>query len=196
MMKRTHRSYAIAFTLGTTLGVNVLLSAAGSGFIAHPAAVGLSAVGAQFFSSGNLSPDMDHVWAPGPPRKGYHWAGHRGFTHRVWFASLLSLLWGVPGAFVVSRVSQDDPAVFASLWALWSFPLFGWWSHISGDMIYGRLPVLGRARGLGWTTGGIAETGRGRDGAKLWFGLRDPASKVCLIVSAALALAHCVFALS
>lgn len=199
MMKRTHRSYAIAFTLGTTLGLNVLTTAAGSGFVAHPAAVGLAAFGSQFFSSGNLSPDVDHSWAPGPPRRrklpngkivSYHWSGHRGWTHRLWFAAVFGLVWGLPGVLFVSRVSESDPGIFASLWIVWAFPIFGWVSHISGDMIYGRLPIFGRVRGLGWETGGLAETGRNRKGAKLWFGLRDPASKVCLIVAAALAFAH------
>ena len=190
MMKKTHRAYAISYTLGATLGVNALAVASGHDLLVNPGATAIAAFGAQFFASGNLSPDVDHTWAPGPPRKGYAIGGHRGLTHRPWFAVILSLLWGLPGVYLISKVPGATGPIFVSLCAIWSFPLFGWWSHLSGDMIYGRIKVMGRPRGLGWETGGLSETGRNRKGVKLWFGLRDPASKVCLFVSAALAVVH------
>jgi len=189
-MKRTHRAYAITYTLGTTYCLNAAAVGTGHDLLVNPMSAAVAAFGAQFFASGNLSPDIDHTWAPGPPRRGYAIGGHRGLTHRPWFALILSFLWGLPGLYLVSRVPEASATISASLWAIWSFPLFGWWSHLSGDMIYGRIKVLGRARGLGWETGGLSETGRNRKGVKLWFGLRDPASKVCLFASAALALAH------
>lgn len=176
-MKKTHRAYAGAFWLGTTLAVDAVAFKLGNDLPVHPAVVAIGTAIAPFFSSGNLSPDMDHQWAPGPPRRNYDWRGHRGFTHRFWFACVLSVLFALVPYLALIRA--DVPFEIASF----AFaPVNGWWSHLSGDMIFGRLLILGKAYGLGWETNGLAEKG-----GKLW---RDPAAQVSVVLSVVLAGAH------
>lgn len=189
MMRKTHRAFAGAFWLGSTLAVDALAVRAGYSAPISPVVVATGLFVAPLFSSGITSPDMDHQWAPGPPRRNYDWKGHRGFTHRFWFAGLLSGVFGfLPFALLLWL---GLPVAFASV----AFaPANGWWSHLFGDMIFGRIKFglwsfkLGRFWtwniGLGWTTNGLAEKG-----GKLW---RDPAAQVSVFVSGVLILAHLV----
>lgn len=145
-------------------------------------------------SAGKQSPDIDHQFWPGPPRAGadgrrYTLWGHRGITHRYWFASLLTVPLGLLPVLVLAH--RGVPWFW---WPLALAPISGWWSHLAGDQIYGRLRVLGRARGLGWTTDGALETGKRKNGkARL---IADPAAKVCAVLSSALVVFHLVLALS
>lgn len=190
MMRKTHRAFSSTFWLGSTLAVNGIGYETGHMWV-NPIVAGLGFLVVQPFSAGKLSPDIDHQWAPGPPRRNYDWRYHRGFTHRVWFAAFLTALWAVPLVWVLRHTGS---VYTSSVVALWAAPAGGWWSHLAGDMIYGRLRILGRPVGLGWETGGLSETGRSRKGGtKLW--VTDPASKVFLVTSAALATAHLAFAL-
>jgi hypothetical protein len=206
MMRKTHRAFAVVFWLGSTLTVDALAVKSGHEAPFSPAVVAAGPLLAMPFSAGapkltkkfGLSPDMDQMWAPGPPRNHYDWRYHRGFTHRVWFASLLSLLFGIAPFLALCR--QGLPIGVASL-AL--APANGWWSHLAGDCIYGRIKfgIWTKAWdsesrrtvwrwwhwniGLGWKTGGASESG-----GKF---LRDPAAKVCIGLSVALTAAHLVF---
>jgi membrane-bound metal-dependent hydrolase YbcI (DUF457 family) len=186
-MRKTHRAFSGVFWLGITLAVNELGARAGAqDWLIHPAVIVAGVVIAPWFSAGRwLSPDIDHRWAPGPPRQNYHWRYHRGFTHRVWFASVLTLVFGlVP---FMGLLGAGLPAALATV----AFaPVNGWWSHLAGDMIYGRIKILGAARGLGWRTGGLSETGRPSTGGSAL--IVDPASKVCLGLSTALAGLHLI----
>jgi membrane-bound metal-dependent hydrolase YbcI (DUF457 family) len=136
MLRRTHEAWAPVPWLAGTLAVDTLGLALHSGLVVSPLVAILSVPLTRPFSAGLNSPDMDQRWAPGRPRNNYDWRGHRGFTHRLWFAWVLTLglgvlptalLWGAGAPLWVL------PAVFA--------PVAGWWSHLSGDMIRGRLPV-------------------------------------------------------
>ena len=178
MMGKTHQAFSGVFWLGTTLAVNQVAQRAGYDAPFHPAVVVAGVFIAPVFSSGRwLSPDMDHRWAPGPPRGNYNWRYHRGFTHRLWFAFMLTGLFGIlPFSFLLG-------AGFPTGFAIAVFvPINGWWSHLAGDMIYGRILILGTAYGLGWTTGGLSESGGSL--------IRDPASKVCAVLAAALVGLH------
>lgn len=200
MLADTHRAWAVAWWLGGTLALDATTAALGRAPAIHPGAVIAGVFVAPVFSAGRwLSPDMDHRWWPGPPRHGYYWRGHRGVTHRPWFASVLTLVFGVVPYVVVLRAGVAAPVAAVVL-----APVAGWWSHLSGDMIYGRLPVWGLAVrwrtvdgvwrrrvvwwryvvGLGWKTGGVLERG-GR-----WW--RDPAVGVFSVVSVVLVGAHLV----
>lgn len=198
MMGPTHRAFSGAFWLGSTLVLDYAVVRTGHSAPVHPVAVLGGTFIAPWFSAGHLrtrvpglSPDLDHMWAPGPPARDYDWRRHRGFTHRVWFASLLSLVFAFLPALAVSR-RIADPLLLTILVPLICAPVNGWWSHLFGDMIYGRIkvgwyfPRLGRFWtwniGLGWETGGLSEKG-GR-----W--LRDPAAKACLGATAVLSIAH------
>lgn len=177
MMRKTHRAFAGAFWLGSTLAVDALALRSGHSAPFSPVVVATGLLTAPMFSSGKSSPDVDHVWAPGPPQKNYDWKGHRGFTHRVWFASFLTLLTGVlPYCFLLS--TGLPPGIASGIFA----PVIGWWSHLAGDMIFGRILIAGTKCGLGWETNGLAEKG-----GKLW---RDPAAKVSVYLSAGLIAAH------
>lgn len=187
MMRKTHRAFAGAFWLGSTLLVDGLALKSGHEAPISPAVVAVGLFVAPLYSSGKSSPDMDHQWAPGPPRNHYDWRYHRGFTHRIWFASVLTVLIGIL-PFLALTVHGVPPAYASIVFA----PVNGWWSHLFGDMIFGRIKVgvwsfrLGRFWhwnvGLGWTTNGVAEKG-----GSLW---RDPAAKVSAGASVGLIAAH------
>lgn len=225
MLADTHRAWAVAWWLGVTLGADAAAAAVGRGPVVGPGAVLTGIAVAPLFSAGRglpprrfdrygrprrrdwgklgISPDIDQRWAPGPPMRGYDWRGHRGWTHRAWFASVLTVVAGLVPFALAARAGVPGPAA-AGVFA----PVAGWWSHLSGDMVYGRLPVhlFGRWRvlgihrwgltsvyrwglrrfvvGLGWETGGLLERG-GR-----WW--RDPAAGVCGALSVVLAGAHVV----
>jgi hypothetical protein len=204
MMGATHRAFAGTWWLAATLGLELIYRRAGA---PAGAATAVSLAGyplAPLMASGKTSPDVDHVWWPGPPRaepgdvglhkRRYYVWGHRGLTHRVWFAFVVTLVVGVLPALVLLRLGTPVYAVPLVL-----APAVGWWSHLAGDMIYGRIRIAGTAVGLGWTTGGVSETGR-RKGATPWLTRQlvpvDPAAKVCVAMSAVLAVAHVVYALS
>jgi len=176
-MAKGHRAFSATYWLGITAGLNV----AHPGLIAAPAVI-VGVVLAWPMSAGRYcSPDIDHRWAPGPPRNHYDWRYHRGWTHRYWFACVVFLCAGAVPFSVLLR--QGVPAEAAS--AIFGLPA-GWWSHLAGDQIYGRLKVLGRARGLGWKTGGVAESG-----GRFW---RDPAAQVFTVASGLLVVAHLALA--
>lgn len=193
MMKRTHEAWSLVFWLGTTLTLEAVYRRAGVPEAVAPAIAVLGAPLAVPMSAGRQSPDVDHLFWPGPPRcdpgtnRRYTLWGHRGITHRYWFAALVSVPAGLLPVLVLARLGVPWywlPLALA--------PVSGWWSHLAGDQIYGRLRVMGRARGLGWTTDGPAETGRRKNGKPRW--IIDPAAKVCSVLSAALVLAHLVLA--
>lgn len=181
MLKRTHEAFSGVFWLGGTLVVN-LASYRTTGDMAVN--TGIALVGTVCViptSAGKQSPDIDHIWWPGFPKKGYPLWGHRGITHRFWFASLLTT------PFLILTLLLHDSGLG------WAAPLSltlpaGWWSHLLGDMIYGRLRILGHSYGLGWTTGGISETGKRKNGGRRY--VIDPAAKVCTGITAVLALLH------
>jgi hypothetical protein len=75
-------------------------------------------------------------------------------------------------------------------------PVAGWWSHLAGDMIYGRIKILGQPVGLGWETGGLSETGK-RSGQPRGYLLPvNPAEKLFLGLSVALMLGQLVMAVA
>lgn len=211
MMRKTHRAFSGVFWLGTTFAINWLGHRAGAqSWIVHPAVIVAGVFIVPWFSAGRwASPDIDHRWAPGPPRQNYDWRFHRGFTHRVWFASVLTVVCGLLPFLVLLRAGMPG-----SIACLAFSPVNGWWSHLAGDMIYGRIKVgylvCDRYRvggffthsytyrwrwiqhnvGLGWRTGGLSETGRPSTGGSAL--IVDPASKVCVGLATALAGLHLV----
>lgn len=176
-MAKGHRAFSATYWLGITAGLDVLHP----GLIAAPAVV-VGAVLAYPMSAGRYcSPDIDHRWAPGPPRNHYDWRYHRGWTHRYWFACVVLVLAGIlPFALLIR---SGVPSVSAA--AIFGLPA-GWWSHLGGDMIYGRLRVAGSIVGLGWKTGGVAESG-----GRFW---RDPAAQVFTVLSGVLVVVHLALA--
>lgn len=113
----------------------------------------LGAVVATAVSDGVLSPDMDQ-------REPFEWArtilgpASRLLTHRIglthwWVLPVIAWVWWLP---------LLDPS---SHWAATAL-LIGWFSHILGDAIFGRIPLLpgwGPRYGLGLHTGGWVESG-------------------------------------
>jgi len=186
-MRKTHRAFAGAFWLGSTLALDGLALKSGHDVPVSPVVVAAGVFVAPLFSSGIMSPDMDHQWAPGPPRNHYDWRFHRGFTHRVWFATVLTMVCGL-----IPFMGLLHAGLSASVGTLAFAPVNGWWSHLFGDMIFGRIKFgvwsfrLGRFWhwnvGLGWTTNGLAEKG-----GALW---RDPAAKVSVAASGVLVAGH------
>jgi hypothetical protein len=190
MMKRTHQAFAGVFWLSGTLAADFVSVHLGHGEVVSAGMVALGWPLAVPLSAGRNSPDMDQMWWPGPPRcepgsqRRYYWRGHRGLTHRVWFACVVTVaLLAVP-LLVASRIGPLSWWLAELQLALIS----GWWSHLAGDMIYGRIRIAGRARGLGWRTGGLSETGTREHGGHRW--VIDPAAKVCAGLCAALVVAH------
>lgn len=209
MLGPTHRAFAAAWWLAGTLTVDAVAALAGHLPPVHPVVVLAGVVVAPLTAAGRRSsPDMDQRWAPGPPRHSYEWRGHRGWTHRAWFASVLTVLVGVV-PYVVARTYGVPGPVAVLVFA----PVAGWWSHLVGDTLYGRLPLylphvrryrahlgpVGWVRGgyrvvwvrhlvgLGWQTGGVLEKG-----GPVW---RDPAAKVFMACSDLLLVGHLVLLL-
>lgn len=166
MNRNKHRAWSLIFWTGTALSVDLLAVRTGHALPVAPAAFLVGPALAAPFSAGRprldrkfgLSPDIDQIWAPGMPRNNYEWTGHRGFTHRIWFACVLSFFCAVlPSLWAMDRT---DPKSWSLIVPLICSPMNGWWSHLAGDMIYGRLKVgvyswkLGRFWtwniGLGW----------------------------------------------
>jgi hypothetical protein len=102
-------------------------------------------------SNGPTSPDVDQTK---PWRDVAHLApgllGHRNLTH--W--------WGLPAAAWYATAQYLPSAAHWPAYAL----LAGWVSHLVGDAVFGRVPLLpwGWNVGLGLHTGGFIETGRAR----------------------------------
>ncbi len=86
------------------------------------------------FAAGKNSPDVDRLWAPGLPRPGYDWTCHRGVTHRVWVSCVVTAIVTF-GYVALLRVAPMEHATVAFAAAV------GWWSHLLGDMIKGRLKI-------------------------------------------------------
>jgi hypothetical protein len=221
MLRKTHEALAPAWWIGCATVADFVAYEASQRLgdpvlLIGPVAVAAGAFLAIPTSAGKNSPDMDHRWAPGPPRDNYNWRFHRGWTHRVWFATVLTIVSAIVytgvviatgGIHAINPLIDPRPAIFA--------PVGGWWSHLAGDCIYGRIlfgipcrRYNGRGGyrwswwhyriGLGWETGGLSETGRSKtSGVIRIFGFRlipaDPASKVCLSLVPALAVAYLYF---
>jgi membrane-bound metal-dependent hydrolase YbcI (DUF457 family) len=175
MMRKGHKWFAPIPLLAGTAVANGILIWRGFETLAPSLVACATAPLAKPFSAGRNSPDIDHLWAPGPPRN-YHWKGHRGITHRVWFACLLTTIWTL--AFMLPYWRYDWPGWTLWLLPVWLVPMSGWWSHLFGDMLFGRLPVHYPRRrwarrvdgtwgkrwvmwsvnvGTGWKTGGERE---------------------------------------
>jgi membrane-bound metal-dependent hydrolase YbcI (DUF457 family) len=195
MMRKTHRAFAGAFWLGSSLVVDATAVRLGHPAPFTPVVVIAGLFIAPVFSAGKptldkrfgVSPDIDHIWAPGPPRKNYDWKGHRGFTHRIWFAFLVSLLTGILPFLALIR--SGTPAAMAV--TVFAVPN-GWWSHLVGDMIFGRIKMGVWSFRLGrfwtWNVGlGLATGDRAEEGGRL---LRDPAAKLSVALSVALVAGH------
>lgn len=181
MLKRTHEAFSGVFWLGGTLCVNLVGYRAGYGMPVNPVIAIAGVALAIPFSAGKNSPDIDHIWWPGFPKRGYPLWGHRGITHRFWFASLLTM------PFLILFMLTKDSALYILAPLIWALPA-GWWSHLFGDMIYGRLLIFGHPYGLGWRTGGLSETGIRKNGGKRY--IIDPAAKVCTALAISLAFCH------
>lgn len=99
-------------------------------------------------SYGNSSPDMDQDagWKEISSKTGMGWLlAHRHLTH--WWGIPLALAW---------PITAIDPAQQWPFWALW----LGWVSHLVGDFIFGKLPLLpwgGVWLGIGLKTDGLLE---------------------------------------
>jgi hypothetical protein len=173
MLGTTHMAWAPVFTLGLADACDFISLRLDHVEFLNPGVVAVVAVTSVYTSHGRwFSPDMDQRWAPGRPRQNYNWRFHRGITHRVWFASMLTLLFGILPMVVLQRIGVPRYLCYSVLG-----PMAGWWSHLSGDMIYGRIKIMGSPIGLGWQTGGLSETGR-RKGGKRWLPT-NPAERVC-----------------
>ena len=110
MMGKTHVVWGVSTWLAATAPLAVWRPA----LVVPVAAAGV--VVTPFTSAGRGSPDVDRVWAPG--RGGlHHWRNHRGFTHRVWFASLLTVV----GVAVCAVLPPPG-------WLVVTAALWGWWS--------------------------------------------------------------------
>lgn len=163
MIGRTHRA------LGALCGAAVA---------AHDgqtwAMVAMTALVASATASGPTSPDLDQTatWRtltrplPAAIRR------HRGLTH--W--------WVLPVAAWLLVATQLPADAHWPAYAL----IVGWASHLLGDAIFGRLPVLpGLQAGLGLKTDGFLESGRARVLGRTRKVL--PISPALLVISAALA---------
>lgn len=168
MLKRTHEAYApVPWLVGTGL-LDVASLLIDHHLLVQPVVALLGVPLTRPFAAGLNSPDMDQRWAPGRPRDRYNWRYHRGFTHRLWFALwIITPLWA--GLMVWGLLSPWPLLVLAAPLAM--APPAGWWSHLIGDVWFGRLPVYlliykwGRWRwwrfivGRGEETGGPKEVG-------------------------------------
>lgn len=134
MIGSTHRVWAV--TCWTALGPALVAR--------EPLPLALGVAAAVACSAGPTSPDVDIVWSPGQGGTGA-WNRHRGWTHRIWTALVLTLT-GVAAA-------AGAPA-----WPIVVGALVGWWSHLAGDAVFGRIRVAGRLVGVGLPCGGAAET--------------------------------------
>jgi hypothetical protein len=180
MLKRTHEAFSGTFWQGGCLCLNMASLAVSSKPLVNLGAIITGTLVTIPFSAGKNSPDCDQLIWPGPPRKGYYWKGHRGITHRVWFAFVVITM---PFIAIAVWIAAFLPAMILPL--LFALPA-GWWSHLMGDMIYGRILICGRPYGLGWTTGGLTETGKRKNGGKRY--IIDPAAKFFMFTTAVLAV--------
>lgn len=182
MLKRTHEAFSGVFWSGGTLCLNLTALKLGYEIPVQFGAVLAGFLLAIPFSAGKNSPDFDQLIWPGPPKRDYYWKGHRGITHRFWFATLIISL-----PFLIAWwISRD---LIPSYWTPIFFALpVGWWSHLFGDMIYGRILIAGHPYGLGWTTGGLTETGKRKYGGKRY--VIDPAAKTCTVIAGCLITIH------
>jgi hypothetical protein len=119
-------------------------------------------------SNGPASPDMDQTcpfrWLDGLPVLGVLFT-HRHLTH-WWGLPVAAWCWDIPAL-------PHTPTVDIR-WAA-TLLLIGWVSHLAGDLIFGKLPLLpwgGLRVGLGLDTGGFIETGKVRRRRFFVFGKR------------------------
>lgn len=163
MLGPTHRAF------GGLAGVT-LAAAAGQPW----PMVAMTGIVATATSNGPASPDMDQTrtWRRVTAVLPRGMRRHRGLTH--W--------WGLPVAAWV-LVQQLPPDAHWPAYAL----LAGWVSHLVGDFVFGRLPLLpwgGPSFGVGLGTGGFVETGRVEVGGRARTVL--PFGPTRLVIAAAL----------
>lgn len=165
MMGPSHRRLGAAWWLGGVLAANTV----GAGI--HPLIAFGGAAVAPVFAAGRWSPDADVTWLA---HLGHRRATHRPDTTAAALTVITFVVW-VPLAFLA-------PAGLA--WLVWA-PVAGWWSHLVGDAMFGRIPVgpavgavlarilpSGLVRrgggygpywvGVGWDTDGLLERGNVR----------------------------------
>jgi hypothetical protein len=150
-----------------------LLGALGGASLAHTAGlpwqvVAATALTATSTSNGPFSPDMDQTrsfrWLASWPVVGQLFY-HRHTTH-WWGWPVAAWYWGLPAL-------PHTPAIDVHWMAVGL--LIGWVSHLAGDLIFGKLPMLpwgGLRVGLGLDTGGFIETGKVRRRRFFVFGKR------------------------
>lgn len=122
MMAPTHRQLGATWWLVLTVGANH------AGAHIHPATALAGAVVAARCSYGRWSPDADTTWLAG--------LGHRQATHRPGTAGWLTVVTLTVWLAVWLAAGPPTP-ILDILWA----PVTGWWSHLLGDAIFGRIPV-------------------------------------------------------
>jgi hypothetical protein len=169
MMAPTHRPLGSAWWLAGALAVDAVAAPFGASPV-NPLVAVLGAAIAPVFAAGRWSPDADTTWLS---RLGHRQATHRPDTTAVALTAATAVLW-VPAAIVL-------PFGLAALaWA----PVAGWWSHLAGDFLFGRIPfgpAAGAAMarvvpsgwvrhtpggrqaywiGVGWDTDGLLERGK------------------------------------
>lgn len=130
MMGDTHRWLAGTWWLGGVLAAN----SAGAGI--RPSVALAGAVIAHVFGAGRLSPDADLTWLQ---HLGHRQATHRPDTTAVYLTAATMAVWV---AVLLFAPAESRPLH----WLVWA-PVTGWWSHLAGDMVYGRCPVGRRSGG-------------------------------------------------
>ena len=132
-MAPTHRALGAAWWLAGCLTLN----AAGPGLV-NPVMALTGAAIAPVFAAGRASPDADMTWLSD--------LGHRQGTHRprtaAWLTVATAVACGAAWLWLWLNGRGDLDPLLPVVWA----PVTGWWSHLLGDAVFGRIP-LGRRTG-------------------------------------------------
>jgi hypothetical protein len=171
MMGPTHKAFGAVWWLTGVAAANL------TGADINPVVALTGAAVAPVFAAGRWSPDADQTWLS---HLGHRRATHRPDTTAV-ALTIVSLAVWAPLAL----------ALPAGIHLLALAPVAGWWSHLIGDAVFGRIPcgpalgrplrrVLGRRVcprdptgrywcwvGLGWDTNGVLERGKRPDGQRV-----------------------------